>query len=69
MLVDCTVAAIRAKAATGVPPHSQLRAALNVALGAFPGAHRALGDGPGPGGMDGRRRRRRGTPCDPEKNG
>jgi hypothetical protein len=60
------VAAVAAKAATGVPPHARLRRALNVALGASPDAHRALGDGPGPGGMDGRRRPQRGTPSGPD---
>ena len=64
------VAAVAAKAATGVPAHghARLRRALNVALGASPDAHRALGDGPGPGGMDGRRRPQRGTPSGPEEN-
>jgi hypothetical protein len=62
------VAAVAAKAATGVPPHARLRRALNVALGASPDAHRALGDGPGPGGMDGRRRPQRGTPSGPDTN-
>ena len=67
-LEGCTVAAIGAKAATAVPPAGRLRVALNVALGASHDAHRALWDGPGPGGVDGRRRRRRGTPSDPEDN-
>ena len=67
-LMECTVAAICAKAATAVPPHARLRAPQKVALGAFPGAHGALGDGPGLDGMDGRRRRRRGTPSVPDKN-
>jgi hypothetical protein len=63
-----TTASVTAKVATAVPPPGCPRAVQDVALGAFPGAHRALGDGPGSGGMDGRRRRRRGTPSNPEKN-
>ena len=67
-LMECTVAAIGAKPATGVPPHARLRRALNFALGHSHGGNRALGEWPGPVGVDGRRRRRRGTPSDPEKN-
>ena len=62
------VAAVAAKAATGVPPHARLRRALNTAPGHSPGGHRALGEWPGPGGMDGRRRPQRGTPSGCEKN-
>ena len=43
-LMECTVAAIGAKAATAVPPHAQLRRALNFAFGHSPGGNRALGE-------------------------
>jgi hypothetical protein len=62
------VAAVAAKAATGVPPHARLRRALNIAPGRTDGAHWVASVRTPSGGMDGRRRPQRGTPSGCEKN-
>ena len=57
-----------AKAPTGVPPRMRTRTALDAAPSRTHGPNAALGVRPLAGGVDGHRRRRRGTARGPRKN-
>ena len=58
---------VAAKVPPGVPPGDWRRTALDAAPGPSHGAGSAPWDGPGPGGVDGRRQKCGGTARGPEK--